>query len=97
LSKLTQSARNQPCTIRIPGVCCFDPATTVPCHYRLAGLSGIGLKSSDLFFADGCVNCHDAVDRRRFKDLDRDYVRFLHMEGVLRTQYRMLQQGLIEI
>lgn len=97
MSKITASARNQPCQIRIPGVCCGDPATTVACHYRLAGLAGISKKPDDLFIAWGCANCHDAVDGRRFLDLEHDYLRHCHAEGVFRTQAKLLEKGLVRV
>lgn len=76
-----KSARGQPCTLRILGVCCDTPAheTTVLCHIRglrqdsplmqrLAG--GAGQKPSDLAAVYGCHKCHDLIDRRtNFPDL----------------------------
>ena len=82
--------------IRIPDVCCGDPATTVLCHYRLVGVSGMGMKSPDLVAAWGCVNCHDACDRRRYTDLDFDYVRLLHLEGMVRTIAKLIEEGVVK-
>lgn len=80
-----KAARGQPCQIRLPGVCNGNPETTVLAHYRLIGISGLGLKSPDQIAAFACSNCHDAVDRRRFTDLDFTQVRLAHAEGVFRT------------
>jgi putative nuclease YbcO-like protein len=66
-------------------VCNGDPSTTVLCHYRLAGISGMGMKSPDEIAAYACSACHDAIDRRSHTDLDRDYVKLAHAEGVFRT------------
>ena len=71
--------------VRIPEVCNHNSETTVLAHYRLAGVSGIGMKSPDILGAWACSACHDAIDRRAHTDLDRDYVRLLHLEGMART------------
>jgi Protein of unknown function (DUF1364) len=62
MSSLRTKAKGRPCQIRIPGICNGDPETTVGCHYRLGGISGIGLKSPDLLIAWGCSACHQAID-----------------------------------
>jgi hypothetical protein len=79
--------------IRIPGICNFDPETTVLCHYRLMGLSGIGMKPVDICGAWGCSACHDVVDRRSHLELDWQEVRFLHAEGVIRTLNELTRLG----
>lgn len=81
-----QSARNQPCLIRLPG-CLHDAATTVLCHYALSGYSGMGLKSPDQMAAFGCANCHAIVDGRmaRPDGYTRNDVRLAFAEGVMRT------------
>lgn len=83
--KLRREARGQDCMVRLPGVCNHNPETTVLAHYRLAGISGIGMKSPDTIAAWSCSSCHDAIDRRAHLDLERDYVRLAHAEGVFRT------------
>lgn len=82
---LRKLARGQPCQVRLPDVCNHNPETTVLAHYRMIGISGFGLKPPDWLGAFACSNCHDAIDRRRFMDLERDYVRLAHAEGVFRT------------
>jgi len=90
---LRRRARGIECQIRIPGVCNHNPETSVLCHYRQN--TGIGQKSPDLIAAVGCSDCHDAVDRRRFMDLDYDYVRQCHAEGVMRTLALWVREGLV--
>src|SRR5690348_18314077 len=87
--KMTQarkSAKGMPCMVRLPGVCNGDPATTVLAHYRLAGYCGTGMKPPDSMGAWACGACHDECDRRT-RNLELDFVRLAHAEGVLRTQY----------
>jgi len=81
--------------VRIPEVCNHNSETVVLCHYRLAGVSGIGMKSPDVLGAWACSSCHDAIDRRAHTDLDRDYVRLLHLEGMARTLAQLNREGLI--
>ena len=81
--------------VRIPEVCNHNSETVVLAHYRLAGVSGIGMKSPDILGAWACSACHDAIDRRAHTDLDRDYVRLLHLEGMARTLAQLNREGLI--
>jgi hypothetical protein len=81
--------------VRLPNICNFNNETTVLAHYRLAGLSGMGIKSDDLIGAWACSACHDAIDRRSNTDLDRDYVRLAHLEGVVRTIATLRKEGLV--
>ena len=83
---LRELARNQPCQVRLSGICNFDIATTVLAHYRLIGYSGAGLKPPDDMGAFACSSCHDAVDFRVQTELPRAEVRLANAEGVLRTQ-----------
>jgi len=81
--------------VRIPEVCNHNSETVVLAHYRLAGVSGIGMKAPDVLGAWACSACHDAIDRRAHTDLDRDYVRLLHLEGMARTIAQLDREGLI--
>ena len=88
---LRKEAKGRPCMVRLP--CCNgDPDTTVLAHLRMAGISGMGVKAPDLFGAWACFDCHDAVDRRRYLDYDWDFVRLAFLEGVIRTQYVLLEE-----
>lgn len=92
---LRKEAKGKECQIRLP--CCNgNPETTVLCHYRLIGVSGIGLKSPDEIAAWGCSDCHDAVDRRGHMYFDFDFVRLAHAEGCFRTQAELIKMGLVK-
>lgn len=97
MSALTRLCKDQPCYVRLPDVCNGNPETVVPAHVRLPGLSGLGIKSNDLFACPACSDCHDAIDRRRYMDLDRDYVLKAHYEGLLRWQNELLKREVILI
>ena len=92
---LRKEARGRGCMVRIPDVCNHNSETVVLAHYRLAGVSGIGMKSPDILGAWACSSCHDAIDRRAHTDLDRDYVRLLHLEGMARTLAQLNREGLL--
>ena len=95
MSKITDSASGEDCLIRVPGICCFDPAQTVPCHVRLVGISGMSLKAPDLFIAYGCTPCHDYVDGRTQGPETYEERRLLLLEGMVRTQEKLCRKGLI--
>ena len=92
---LKTAARGKPCMVRLPDVCNHNPDTTVLAHIRLAGISGMGTKSPDLIGAWACSACHDAIDRRANTDLDRDYVRLAHFEGMARTINSLIDMGVL--
>lgn len=84
MTNLRKQARGRPCQIRLPNICNFDPTTTVLCHLRLIGVSGMGLKSADLLGSWGCSSCHQAVDAS--DHLDYEKRRAALLEGMARTQ-----------
>jgi hypothetical protein len=90
---LRQEARGRGCMVRLPEVCNHNSETVVLAHVRLAGVSGMGTKSPDLIGAWACSACHDAIDRRSHTDLDRDYVRLAHLEGMARTIAQLVKEG----
>jgi hypothetical protein len=90
---LRQEARGRGCMVRLPEVCNHNSETVVLAHVRLAGISGMGTKSPDLIGAWACSACHDAIDRRSHTDLDRDYVRLAHLEGMARTIAQLVKEG----
>ena len=88
-------ARGRPCMVRLEG-CDGGGETTVLAHYSLAGISGRGLKSPDLLGAWCCFKCHELIDgRKRIANLTRQDVRLAHAEGILRTQYQLIKEGLL--
>lgn len=87
---ITDSARDQKCTIRLPNICNGNSATTVFCH--LSGVRfghGVGIKT--LFGAYGCSSCHDAIDGRIKSDLSQDYIKLAHKDGVFETLLHIIK------
>jgi hypothetical protein len=81
--------------VRLIGICNHNPETTVLAHIRMPGISGMGMKADDLLGAWACSSCHDAIDRRSHTDLDRDYVRLAHLEGMARTITILRNEGIV--
>jgi hypothetical protein len=93
---LRKEARGRGCTVRIPNVCNFNSETVVLAHIRLAGVSGMGMKSPDLLGAWACSACHDEIDGRTHKSgLSRDELRLAHYDGMARTIWQLHKEGLI--
>lgn len=102
MSKITDSARNMMCQIRLPGICNMDPATTVWCHANgSAAGKGMWMKSDDELGAYGCFACHEVYDRRRpiprLANLTRIDVELAFWEGHARSMKILKEKGLLVI
>lgn len=95
MTNLKKEAQGRGCMIRLPGICNHNSETVVLAHVRMAGISGMGIKADDLLGAWSCSACHDAVDRRGYPDLDKDYVRLAHLEGVIRTIAQLRKENIV--
>lgn len=60
-------ARDKPCMLQVPGVCCGDATTTVLAHSNEgANGKGLGLKADDAIgSAWACFTCHSWLDQGR--------------------------------
>jgi hypothetical protein len=96
LVDLRRYAAGKPCLIRTP-VCCGDPATTVACHVRMQGISGMGLKAPDPLSAWGCFACHSLVDSGQYGDtrMERDERDLYLLRGVIRTQAELIKDEVL--
>jgi hypothetical protein len=97
VSELRRSARSKDCTVRLPGVCNFNPETTVLAHLRMAGITGGSLKAKDMHGAFACSSCHDQIDGRTKRVFDLEYLKNAFYDGMVRTQAYWLQNGYITI
>lgn len=96
MSKITQSARNEECQVRLIGICNHNSETTVFAHYRKGGLGGMGKKPKDIFGAYACSACHDVLDGRVKTDFDGEYLDSEFKTAVFRTQDILANKGLIK-
>ncbi|MDE2107342.1 MAG: DUF1364 family protein [Patescibacteria group bacterium] len=88
---LRKLARGRACTVRLPGICDHGTDTTVLAHFRLAGISGMGIKPPDAMGAHACAPCHAYVDSH--KDAETQLA-FAH--AVMRTQAWLISEGYLK-
>lgn len=94
MSKLTESARNRECEVRLH-VCNFRPETTVAAHFNGGGMA---MKNNDMFSCFACSSCHAWLDGGYVKENTPTWMRDLaHLEAIIRTQAIWLKEGLIEV
>lgn len=94
--QLMASAMGMPCSLRLPGICNHNPATTVRAHLPGIGKSNAS-KVSDLHSAYACSACHDAIDRFTWekRGLTAAMVLDAMLRGLCETQARDVGLGLI--
>lgn len=93
MSKITESARGQPCTIRLDG-CNGGPENETVVFAHLNG-GGMGMKVLDIHGAYACHNCHDILDGRKKSDLSKEEILLYHLLGMKRTQEILVRKGLL--
>lgn len=96
MSKLTQSAKGEDCTLQIFPYCNGNPETVVLCHLP-SERKGTAIKSPDHWGAYGCSSCHDVIDGRRKTDLGEAEILKCMMRGLYRTQKKMIGKGLVRV
>jgi hypothetical protein len=87
VNAVRRDAIDRECQIRLEG-CTGGPCCR--CHFRMSGISGMGMKSPDWLSAWGCAHCHAIVD-----SLDRDdyRTRLDFALAVFRTLYIADREG----
>jgi hypothetical protein len=74
----------QECYLRFPGICNGNSTTVVPCHLRVGGVGGTGLKPPQICTLPGCLNCHNVLDGRVQTDLyTQDEIRSMTLVGLV--------------
>jgi alcohol dehydrogenase class IV len=93
--KLTDSAKHQECTLRLPGICNHDCETTVAAH--LPGhIRGMAMKENDLHTVHACCACHDVIDGRHLSHgLSETIILDAMIRALSETQARYIQAGLL--
>ena len=95
---IRDSARGEECTVRIPGVCTFDPEKTIWSHAPLgAAGKGRSLKALDLCGAYCCTACDAAIDSQAGLPAGTTRAMALHdwFMGHMRSLVRLRQKGLV--
>lgn len=102
MSKLRKFAQGQECTLRIEGICNFDPETTVLAHLPSRD-KGMGYKSPDHWAVHACSRCHDWIDKRTKESrhagmanvTPRNYK--YELDALYETQKRLIAAGLMKV
>ena len=94
MSKITQSAKGQPCTVRLDG--CNGGANNETVVFAHLNGGGMGTKHNDIHGAYCCHSCHDILDGRKRTDYEQDFLLLTHLLGMMRTQKILLEKGLIQ-
>ena len=81
MANLRREAIDRDCQIRLEG-CNVGPCCL--CHFRLIGISGMGMKSPDWLGAWGCASCHAIVDSTKDPEVQLDFAK-----AVFRTQAKL--------
>lgn len=90
------SARDEPCTLQIAGVCNYDWSTTVFAHLPDES-KGMGTKADDLSGCYGCHACHDVIDARRNSVLSQEDREWYMRRAMVRTWRRLYEKGFLKI
>jgi hypothetical protein len=102
MSAITEAARGRNCTMRLPGVCNHDPATSVWSHINSVRWgAGRGHKAPDICGLITCFECANALDGRRRKSddgqpLDREFVKLCAYEGHLESLAILDKEGFFD-
>jgi len=96
MSKITLSANQELCNIRIPNYCNHNKETTVLAHKNGAGWAA---KASDIHGAYACSSCHDIIDGRvpKPQEFTEHEILLMFYEGIFRTQLLLIEKELINI
>ena len=84
------SAKGEDCTLRLIGICNFNPETTVAAHIGISG--GMALKCGDNMVVYACSDCHSEIDSKGRQAHAYDKLRALE-----ETQQRLINKGIMTI
>lgn len=96
MTNLRKLAKGEVCHVREVGVCNHNPETSVWAHWRQIGISAAGLKAPDLLGCIACSDCHDFIDGRSHPGVTREQRELVHLRAIMRTQYWLIQRGLVK-
>ena len=98
MSRITESARGERCTLRIIGVCNDDPATVVWAHANGVRYGkGTGKKVPDIIGAYACYACHMVYDgqHKRPSGMQKVDVEIDFWRGHGESLVRLTEKGLV--
>ena len=87
-SKITKSAKNETCSLRVSSNCSHDEeGKVVLCHLN-SNYRGVGIKSPDIFGVYGCYECHQLLDASKVSHEDQ-------LRALQETQMKLVDKGLL--
>ncbi|MFC7515074.1 nuclease domain-containing protein [Herbaspirillum sp. GCM10030257] len=97
---IRQSAKDENCTLRFPGICRNRTDTTVWCHSNsLVDGKGMGLKAPDEEGCYGCYECHCYLDggwvQEMWRGVTRDLVDEVFSNARKESRQILRNKGLI--
>tara|TARA_R110000822_G_scaffold31017_3_gene89925 strand:+ start:1297 stop:1623 length:327 start_codon:yes stop_codon:yes gene_type:complete len=94
--KLRDSAREQNCTLQVPGVCNHNPETTILAHLPDESHGG-SRKSDDFSACFACSDCHDWADGRTKDEWSATDRQWMMRRAMVRTWRHWIRNGLVKI
>ena len=99
-TKVLNSARGQPCAMRLPGICNGNPETTVWCHLNGGAFGkGMGQKAHDILGFHGCSDCHRYLDTGHGTrpHVSNDMLLECLLNAVCETYVRLVRAGIVVV
>lgn len=97
MTKIRESARGQDCTVRLPGICTFDPEKTIWSHARWGRAGrGKGIKAIDLAGSYACTACDAAYDGQLKTPYSRDEIDLAWCMGHFESLKILVEKGLVK-
>ena len=96
--KVLDSAKGQPCSIRLPGICNSNPETTVWAHLNGAAFGkGMSIKAHDVLGFHACSDCHSYYDTGHGTEAWLDDATLLEclLSAVCETWVRLIKAGIV--
>ena len=88
MSKITESARGESCSLRVSPKCTDELGYVVAGHLN-SNYRGVGIKSPDLFIVYACFHCHQQLDASKVDHKDQ-------LRASQETQIKLVEKGLIK-
>lgn len=88
--KILKSAKGEDCTLRLVGICNFNPETTVAAHVGVR--RGMAIKCGDNMVVYACSRCHSAID-----SAGRDQYASDKLRAIEETQEKLIEKGLLVV
>lgn len=90
MSKITKSAKNECCSLRVSPKCSHDEEGKVVLAHLNSNYRGVGFKSPDIFGVYACYECHLLLDSSK---VDYEDQQRAHQE----TLMKLIDKGLVNV